>query len=153
MISFIVYVTFSILCYKALGNPRFYVTLDENDLECIHELGFDSRTIAAAFDENFKIQEEDSDINKFFNCSWNKSKFIDENNALDTKKIKNWLTEWDIRDLHTVYEVNNVQNLNELVDDCINVCSTRRSKKSEDFALKMYNCLLDCLLWKRLSKR
>ncbi|KAK4874763.1 hypothetical protein RN001_014123 [Aquatica leii] len=153
MYGFVICVIVAFLDKTVAANTKFHITLDANDLECIKELGLDTNKVTSAFYDNLKIQEENPEINKFFNCAWNKSGFVDKNNEANKDKIKKWLTQWDIRDMYDVYEVNNVKNLSEVVDDCINICLIRKNPKSDDMALKMYNCLLDCLLWKRLYRK
>ena len=83
-------------------------------------------------------------------CSWLKSGYINDNNRINITSVKEWLTQWDLRDLHREYEVNNVKDLYSLANECLKKCKVYEYYEDE-VAVKTYNCLLDCLLWKRLS--
>ncbi|KAF5285927.1 hypothetical protein FQA39_LY04388 [Lamprigera yunnana] len=137
--------------FEVFGNSKFQITLDKEDLKCLSELGYDAKSVESAFGDNFKVIEDDPKINKFFQCSWRRSGFITKNDGINKTSLKTWLTGWDIRDLHDFFEVNNVQSLEELAGECINKCSDRMYREDDDYAVKIYNCLLDCVLWKRLT--
>ncbi|KAK5641072.1 hypothetical protein RI129_009619 [Pyrocoelia pectoralis] len=135
---------------QILGQSRYQVTLDKHDLECIKELALMKNEVLSAFGNNFKVDEGDPEIAKFMKCAFLKAGYITDNNHINVTGIRKWLTEWDLRDLHREYEVSNVEDLNVLVDECLKKCIANEYYSQDEIAIKTYNCLLDCLLWKRL---
>ncbi|KAB0793987.1 hypothetical protein PPYR_13607 [Photinus pyralis] len=150
MEGFVKFLFVAVSFNQIFGETKYEISLDNNDLECIKELALVKEVVLSSFGENFKVDEGNRDNYEFMKCSFRKSGYITDNNHINVTGIRKWLSQWDLRDLHQELEVNNVKDLNVLIDECLKKCVVNEYFNEDEIALKTYNCLLDCLLWKRL---
>ncbi|KAF2898116.1 hypothetical protein ILUMI_08058 [Ignelater luminosus] len=106
--------------------------LENQDLECLKELNLAADFVVNSFDVYHFLQEGNSQLNGFVACSWKKSGYLNEDNSLNTNKMKTWLE----RDL-----IESLNKKNITVNDILDPCEYETGENVGDTAVKLYNCI------------